>query len=127
MVKKHFESIKESLPKCILALKNEDLHDGRVVDFGMRNDDVMFIQLDTRFSEAGIKGIDKASVEFYGLKSIKTKGAIQLQPWLYSEVDLSDEGEFELRILFEAGELALVADDFKSIFHNKFGEQVSTK
>ncbi|WP_432360455.1 DUF4085 family protein [Sporosarcina sp. UB5] len=111
--RKSYESIKNKLPKSIIHLFENSLHDARVISFEYESEKQECI-LALKHHQDG-KYV-KVGLIFTGVKDLKLEGNIKEESlWLYEEIYLGDSEHFELHVLLDypLTELCIKAQDLK--------------
>lgn len=93
----HYKSIKDKLPKNVVKLHEDSLHDANVKSYNSPSKDTFIMILDCR---GGFHYFTDIKLTFTGVKELNLPEGFEGAYWLYDEVYSTKEG-FELRVLFD--------------------------
>jgi hypothetical protein len=104
-----FDAISPLLPRSVVRLCRETLHDAIIESVSQESGTLMFT-LDARGALGGFRG-RRVQLSFTGVRRrIPTRGLVG-EWWLYEEAHLSSHAPFAFQVLLHAHEFELEADD----------------
>jgi hypothetical protein len=105
----YYDSIKEKLPNNVVQLRENSLHDAKVLSIEIPSKDMFVITLDCR---GGFHYFTDIKLTFLGVKELSPPDKLEGAWWLYDEVYTHKAG-FELHVLFDAPltEFTIIAEN----------------
>lgn len=107
--KDHYESIKSQLPKSVVQLQENSLHDATIKSIESPSHETLIMILDC---SGGFHYFTDIKLTFTGVRSLSMPEEIEGAYWLYDEVYLSDK-HFELHVLLDCPltEYSIIAEN----------------
>ncbi|MFS0864724.1 DUF4085 family protein [Fredinandcohnia sp. 179-A 10B2 NHS] len=106
----HFKSIKNKLPKNVVQLHEKSLHDASIKSIKYDSTDTLSMILDC---SGGFHYFTDIQLTFTGVKKVTMSRNLEGAFWLYDEVYVCENKQFELGVLFDnpLSEFSIIAED----------------
>ncbi|MGG3573974.1 DUF4085 family protein [Bacillus gobiensis] len=93
----YYQSIKNKLPKNVVTLHDNSLHDAQVTSFHRPSKETFEMTMDCR---GGFHYFTDVKLTFLGVQELSEPDFLEEAYWLYDEIHSTEKG-FELNVLFD--------------------------
>ncbi|WP_066497351.1 DUF4085 family protein [Abyssisolibacter fermentans] len=107
---KHYNNIKSKLSNNVQKLAIKNIHDFKLTNVKKKNNEVALV-LNGGCSYSKDNEKDNVNIIFGDIKNVNIPENYHNKRCIFSEIHLSNIGQFEYRILLDEGEIHIIADN----------------
>jgi hypothetical protein len=111
--RQHLATIRAQLPPSMQSFRETSLHDGVIKSITQPEPTTIEIEIDAGNNPWGPIGFFR--LVFHGVRASRIPPNYENEWWLYDEIHLHAEAEFEYRVLLTEGELHIAADEIELV------------